>query len=128
MERGAWGLLGLARQPESPKKMPESSKPQQAVALRMALLLLLAVGYVAAASRATTSSPTVNLEARRQASSAAASYRARTFRLKIPQLRSVLAKAQEDGKMEDDATPPAAQTSVAIGEFAGYKWCVPRAS
>jgi hypothetical protein len=93
------------------------------VALRLALVALLAL--VAVDSGASTA----DVEARRQASSAAPSYRAKTFPLRVPNLRSVLQSAPPQAEEEEEeggGTPSkAAQTKVDVGEFAGYTWCVP---
>ena len=98
------------------------------VVLRVAFVALLTLVYVE--SRGQTS--TADVESRRQASSAAPSYRAKTFPLRVPNLRNVLQSAptkDEDveGRGEDDrggATPQVAQTMVNVGEFAGYTWYV----
>ena len=109
---------------------------RSALALRALLLAaLLAVVYAAAGypeqGDASGQASTSGGEARRQAGAAAASYRARTFNLRVPPRLSV---AKEDrrrasgaeGTTQDAAPAPPAQTSVAIGDFAGYNWCVPR--
>ena len=96
------------------------------VVLRVALVALLTLVYVE--SRGQTS--TTDVESRRRASSAAPSYRAKTFPLRVPNLRNVLRSAPTkdvEGRGEDDgggATPQVAQTMVNVGEFAGYTWYV----
>jgi len=87
--------------------------------LRVALVTVLAVG------RRVESEST---------STAAASYRHRTFLLRVQDLQRVFTNAEEeedrvtgqDGSPGGDMLSPiAAETVVDVGEFAGYMWCVP---
>jgi len=109
---------------------------RSALALRAVLLgALLAVLYAAtgypAQWDASGQAATSGGEARRQAGAAAASYRARTFNLRVPPRLSVGTEERRrasgaEGTTRDAAPPPPPQMSVAIGDFAGYNWCVPR--